>query len=96
MSPLNKITWLKNNDYDRFAATQKFLSIKTYIIQQLTGEYIIDHSVASATGLLNIHTLKWETNALRQAGITENKLPDLAPVFYTPSKLKGSTRHHWA
>src|SRR5262245_52831548 len=45
MSPLNKIAWLKNNDKSRFAATQKFLSIKTYIIQQLTGEYIIDHSV---------------------------------------------------
>jgi gluconokinase len=54
MSPLNKITWLKNNDKDRFAATKKFLSIKTYVIQQLTGEYIIDHSVASATGMLNI------------------------------------------
>src|SRR4030095_4274210 len=67
MSPLNKITWLKNNDKERFAATRKFLSIKTYILQQLTGEYIIDHSVASATGLLNIHTLKWETGALRHA-----------------------------
>ena len=53
MSPLNKIKWLKNNDKDRFAATQKFLSIKTYIIQQLTGEYIVDYSIASATGMLN-------------------------------------------
>src|SRR6185295_3887120 len=26
MSPLNKITWLKNNDKARFTATQKFLS----------------------------------------------------------------------
>ena len=50
--------------------TQKFLSIKTYIIQQLTGEYVIDYSVASATGILNIHTLKWEADALNYAGIT--------------------------
>ncbi|MFL5808693.1 MAG: gluconokinase [Flavisolibacter sp.] len=88
MSPLNKIRWLKNNDPDRFAATHKFLAIKTYIIQQLTGEYIIDHSVASATGLLNIHTLKWEADALKHAGITSDQLPELVPVFYSPAKLK--------
>jgi gluconokinase len=88
MSPLNKISWLKNNDEDRFAATQKFLSIKTYIIEQLTGEYIVDYSVASATGLLNIHTLKWEEEALKYAGIASERLADLAPVFYSPKKLK--------
>ena len=88
MSPLNKITWLKNNDKDRFAAAQKFLSIKTYIIQQLTGEYIVDHSVASATGMLNIHTLKWETDALKHGGISKEKLADVVSVFYSPKKLK--------
>src|SRR5205085_8014286 len=65
MSPLNKITWIKNNDRGRFVATQKFLSIKTYVIQQLTGDYLIDHSLASATGLLDIHTVQWETSALK-------------------------------
>jgi len=54
MSPLNKITWLKNNDKDRFVSTRQFLSIKTYISQQLTGEDVVDYSVASATGMLNI------------------------------------------
>lgn len=88
MSPLNKITWLKNNDKERFKHTEKFLSIKAYIIQQLTGEYMSDYSLASATGLLNIHTLNWETDALKHAGITANKLPDLVPVFYTTDKLK--------
>jgi gluconokinase len=88
MSPLNKITWLKNNDKDRFAATKKFLSIKAYIIQQLCSEYVIDHSVASATGLLNIHNLKWEDDALKRAGITKQQLPEVVPVFYSPKNLK--------
>lgn len=88
MSPLNKITWLKNNDKDRFAATKKFLSIKTYIIQQLTGEYVIDHSMASATGMLNIYSLQWEQNALQYAGITSEQLADVVSVFYSPQKLK--------
>jgi gluconokinase len=88
MSPLNKITWLKNNDSERFTATKKFLSIKAYIIQQLTGEYVIDHSVASATGMLNIHQLKWEDDALKRAGITKQQLPDLVSVLYSPKSLK--------
>jgi gluconokinase len=88
MSPLNKITWIKDNEQERFAATDKFLSIKTYILHQLTGEYIIDHSVASATGMLNIHTANWETEALSQAGIDSGSLPALVSVFYSPKSLK--------
>jgi gluconokinase len=88
MSPLNKITWVKNNDRDRFAAAQKFLSIKTYIIQQLTGEYVVDYSVASATGMLNIRSLRWEDQALEHAGIGKEKLADIVSVFYSQAKLK--------
>lgn len=88
MSPLLKIAWIRNRDAARFRQTSKFLSIKSYIIHQLTGEYLIDYSIASATGLLNIHTVAWETDALQYAGITAAKLPDLAPVFATAGKLK--------
>ena len=49
---------------------RNFFPLKAYIIQQLTGEYVIDYSLASATGLLNIHTIKWEPEALKYAGIT--------------------------
>lgn len=88
MSPLVKISWMKNKDKERFKKTYKFLSIKSYIIQQLTGEYIIDHSLASATGLFNIHKLKWDSDALAYAGITPARLPDLVSVFHITGKLK--------
>lgn len=88
MSPLVKVAWLRKNDSVRFNQTYKFLTLKSYIIQQLTGEYAIDYSLASATGLLNIHTLKWEEGALDYAGITPEKLPELTSVFFTPGKLR--------
>ncbi|HEX5153991.1 MAG TPA: gluconokinase [Parafilimonas sp.] len=87
MSPLIKITWIKNNDREKFKKTFKFLSVKSYIIQQLTGEYFIDFSLASATGLLNIHSLNWEQDALDFAGIEADKLPGLVPVFHSSGKL---------
>jgi gluconokinase len=62
--------------------------LKSYIIQQLTRGYVLDYSLASATGLMNIYKLTWEQDALDFAGITADKLPELAPVFYSPGKLR--------
>lgn len=88
MSPLIKITWLNKHDGSRFKKTYKFLSIKSYIIQQLTNRYILDYSLASATGLMNIHTVSWEPTALEYAGITADHLPEIVPVFHSPGKLR--------
>lgn len=88
MSPMLKIAWMKNNDIERFTKASKFLSIKSYILQQLTGNYLIDHSVACATGLLNSNTLEWDNDALQFAGITSDKLPQLVSVFSDAGILK--------
>ena len=87
MSPLAKIAWIKNNRKDIFNQVSKFLSLKGYILQQLTGEYTIDYSMASATGLLDIHKIQWDTAALKFAGITTAMLPELVPVFTSAGKL---------
>lgn len=87
MSPLTKIAWIKNNEKEKFKQVSKFLSLKAYILQQLTGEYMIDYSIASATGLLNIHKIKWEPESLKFAGITAAMLPDLVPVDTKVGKL---------
>lgn len=88
MSPLVKIAWIRDHDSERFRSTSKYLSIKSYIVHQLTGEYMIDYSIASATGLLNIHTVNWEDDALQYAGITADKLAPVAPIFTAAGKLK--------
>lgn len=88
MSPLFKIAWFKNNDKERFKKTSKFIQLKTYIIQQLTGEYLIDYSLASASGLLNIHKIAWEPASMKYAGLTPGMLADPVPIFASAGKLK--------
>ena len=88
MSPLLKIAWMRKNDQDKFLKAGKFLSIKSYIIHQLTGQYMIDYSMACATGMLNIHSVAWEPEALKFAGIDSDKLPELVPVFSSAGTLK--------
>ena len=90
MSPLFKIAWFKNNDKERFKQAGKFIQLKTYIIHQLTGEYLIDYSLASATGLLNIHKIKWEPEALLYAGINTDKLARTGTHFCICGKAEKS------
>lgn len=88
MSPLVKIAWIRNNEPRVFKSTAKFLSLKSYIIQQLTGVFMIDLSIASATGLLNIHSREWDNDALAYANITTKQLPELASISNADCKLK--------
>ncbi len=74
MSPLCKLQWLKQEQPELFQSAEKFISVKEYIIHQWTGEYCIDYSLASATGLFDIHELRWSKEALTRVGIDENKL----------------------
>ena len=88
MSPLAKITWIKNHDPERFEKTSKFISLKEYILHQFTGEYFIDYSLASATGLFNIHDLKWEQKSLNFAGISSEHLSVPTSIFNSELRLR--------
>lgn len=77
MSPLCKILWLREQQPEIFARTAMFAGIKSYLFYHLLQRYVTDHSMASATGLLDLHTLKWSRLALDTAGIRQVQLPEL-------------------
>ena len=84
MSPLCKLIWLRQNQPEVFRRAHKFLGIKEFVWQKLTGKCNSDLSVASATGLLNIWKNDWDEEALALAGIPVEQLPDLvSPAFKT-------------
>ena len=84
MTPLCKLIWLKKNDPATFTKAHKFISIKEYIFYKVFGEYVVDTSVASATGLLNLRTLKWDEKILDFLEITPSSL---SQVVSTKSKF---------
>lgn len=77
MSPLCKLIWLRKNEPEIFQNSYKFLGIKEFIWQKLTGKFQSDLSVASAIGLLNIWENDWDEQALDLAGISAEQLPAL-------------------
>lgn len=85
--PLCKILWLKQEMPEVFNQTAKFISIKEYLFFKWFGKYIIDHSIAAATGMQHVHNLQWSKTALGIAGITSDKLSEIVPVTHTETAL---------
>ncbi len=81
MTPLTKIIWFREMQQELFQRTIRFISIKEYIVFRLTGKYLVDYSIASATGLFDIYRLQWNPQALSLAGIQPGQLSE--PVTTT-------------
>jgi gluconokinase len=80
MSPLTKIAWIVHERPEIAVHVKKYIGIKEYIFQKLFGQYVVDHSLASATGMMNLQTLDWDEEALKIAGITREQLSELVPT----------------
>jgi gluconokinase len=80
MSPLLKLIWFQERQPALAAAANRWVGIKEYVLGHLTGEQVVDHSVASATGLLDLASLDWDEEALRLAGVDPGRLPRLVPT----------------
>jgi gluconokinase len=82
MSPLVKLAWLKQTNPTLFQRAHKFVSIKEWIWYQWFREWVIDESMASATGLYNTKTAVWDTQALKWLDLSSNRFSQIVPTTY--------------
>ncbi len=94
MSPFCKLLWLKENQPDIFSTGFKFISIKEYVLFHLTGDFVIDHSIASATGIFDVGKRQWSARALALLGLREEKFSRTVSV-YTALKIKKELVVEW-
>ena len=72
-----KIFWLQRNRPDLFEKTAKILTSTSYIVERLTGEYVIDHyTAANFSPLYDVQRLNW-IDDLADDIIALDKLPRL-------------------
>jgi gluconokinase len=95
MSPLVKLIWLRNEHPEIFEQATKFISVKEYIFYRLFEQYLVDYSIASATGLMNLKELEWDQEALETAGITKHHLSQLVPTTHIVEKISESSALEW-
>ncbi len=93
MSPLIKLLWLRRERPQVWKRARRFIGIKEYVFRRLTGEYVVDHSIASATGLFNLEALDWDEGALQLAGIDATKLSTLVPTTHRMKLVDAQQAH---
>lgn len=76
-SSLCSIMWMREAQPRVWEAAAMFGHTNTYMVKRLTGEWAIDPSTVSITGLYNTtrHDLTWNREVLEAAGLSERRLP---------------------
>ena len=81
-----KIRWLKAERPELFRQAVCFGSVKDEIIARLTGRRVVDQSVASGSGLFNLHEARWDPEIVSTIGIRPDQLSELVE----PTSIVGS------
>jgi gluconokinase len=90
MLPVSKLRWLSEHQPDLFKRAARFVSMKELLVYRWVGEWLVDHGIASATGLFDVFTRQWDGRALEAAGVTPARLSAPASTYTTRSDVKPS------
>ena len=82
MSPAIKLIWLRHERPDVFEKAARIVCIKEYVLWHWCREWVIDCSMASTTGLFNIHQSDWDAAALSMAGVRAEQLSEIVPTTH--------------
>ncbi len=86
-----RLRWWYRVDPERAERARLWVGLKDWILHELTGVWATDLSIASTTGLLNLHSLDWDNEALRLAGISADQLPPLVSPAAVVGGLDAAT-----
>jgi gluconokinase len=75
-----KLLWLSRAEPEAFRRAKRWLSFAEYCQRQLTGELACSISMASATGLLNQRTCRWEPDVFAALPIEPEQLAPLVDL----------------
>lgn len=62
--------------------SDRVMDLKSWLIHGWTGTWLVDRSIASGSGLLNLRTLRWDADALELAGVSEDQLPAIVDTTH--------------
>lgn len=81
MSPLTKLAWWRENDPETLRDTPRWGGVKELVLTALAGApFTVDRSLASATGMYDIHAGRWDPEALEVTGVRPDQLAEVVPT----------------
>ncbi|GAA0475925.1 gluconokinase [Actinoplanes capillaceus] len=83
MSPLTKLAWWAEEDPGTLRGTPRWGGVKELIVAALADDpFLVDLSIASGTGLYDIHARRWDDEALAIAGVRPGQLAEVVPTTH--------------
>jgi gluconokinase len=89
-----KLSWLRRTQPDLFKRVARWISFGELVLERLTGQTSTSVSMASGTGLLNVHTCAWDAELLAALGLDRERLPHLVPLAHT-STATAAAANRW-
>lgn len=93
--PLVRLVWLRSHDPDAFARTAAWVSFPEYLEERLLGVRRCSISMASGSGLLDVHRCDWDERAAEVAGIDPRQLSPLVDAHEAASGLRPEYAQRW-
>ncbi|MCF3942573.1 xylulokinase [Oceanobacillus alkalisoli] len=89
MYTVTSLLWMKANQPEIYNNTDKWGNLSTYILYKLTGEFVMDWTQASYTGLYNVIEYKWSDEICELLGVSKSILPEVVSPFEIIGNFKG-------
>ena len=75
-----KLLWLRKHEASVETKTHRFFDLASYIVWRLSGEEVVDYSIAEEGGLLDYSRKQWSEEMLSFLELDASKLPELRPT----------------
>ncbi len=75
-----RLLWLSRTFPDQWKGAARWLSFGEYMLLRFFGKTVCSYSMASGTGLLDVHKLQWDPTMLDAIGLDPKKLSPLVDL----------------
>jgi gluconokinase len=83
-----KLTWLRQTQPSVFRQAARWVSFGELVLERLTGQRGVSVSMASGTGLLDVHTCNWDPEVLEVVGLDPAALGPLVDLMPTSTTIR--------
>jgi gluconokinase len=90
-----KLLWLRTEQPEVFARTNKWLSFSDYVYLRLLGDAATSVSMASGTGLFDLRKCDWDSVLLSKLRLKRSNLPEIFPRGDQTSTLNAKYKKCW-
>ncbi|HEY0320864.1 MAG TPA: gluconokinase [Pyrinomonadaceae bacterium] len=90
-----KLLWLRRTQTDIYNRVQRWLSFGEFLALRFFGQAQSSVSLASGTGLFNLHTCAWDEELCRELEIAHAQLPTIVETDGTFNLLSNDYARRW-